>query len=86
MGMFDRIKFEMKCLKCGNLLNGFQSRDGPCKLLLLDFWEVNNFYEYCQKCKIFISFDIERRPNRELTIQDYVMTKDGSEIEHTVPE
>jgi len=71
MGMYDDIKFEMKCPKCKTKLNNFQSKDGACMMDVLDFWEVNNFYDSCPECSSWIEFNVKRRPNRKLTIKDY---------------
>lgn len=71
MGMFDDIKFEMNCPKCKTKLDNFQSKDGCCLLIELDFWEVNNFYCGCHNCNTWVEFTLKERPNRKLKIEDY---------------
>ena len=73
MGMYDDIKFEMNCPKCGTKLENFQSKSGPCAMFQLDFWEVNNFYCGCSNCNSWVEFFLKERPNRKLKIKDYKM-------------
>lgn len=50
MGMFDYISQVpvQNCRKCGQQLGAdWQSKDGPCELLELPFWQVRNFYQKC---------------------------------------
>lgn len=49
MGMFDDITDvpAMNCRKCGKPITGWQSKDGPCELEKLPYWEVRNFYTFC---------------------------------------
>lgn len=47
MGMFDWVAYSTVCSKCGKVLNGFQSKDGPCELLTLHPSEVDYFYNWC---------------------------------------
>lgn len=56
MGMFDSINFKMKCPGCGITLDTFQSKDGPCALSTLEYWEVSNFYDFCNKCDTWVEF------------------------------
>lgn len=71
MGMFDNINYEMDCPRCNHKVDNFQSKDGPCLMESLEFWEVNDFYSHCRNCGNWIEFIIERRPNRRLRITDY---------------
>ena len=73
MGMFDYIRFKMECPNCKTLMKDFQSKDGGCFMYLLNFWEVNNFYDSCGKCRTWVEFTLKlkNRPNRELTLKDY---------------
>lgn len=73
MGMYDDVEFEMNCPKCGSKVDGFQSKDGLCMLATLDFWEVNNFYSHCSKCKAWIEFN-RKKPAQPSPIEDYEMT------------
>lgn len=61
MGMYDDIKYEMACPKCGEKLDSFQSKDGSCELKVLEFWEVDNFYDMCDNCNTWVEFNL--RPN-----------------------
>ena len=60
MGMFDWIKYEAKCEKCGEQLKGFQSKDGPCELLKLEPKDVINFYTSCDKCNAWHDFTVDK--------------------------
>jgi len=71
MGMFDDINFEMKCPNCKTKIDNFQSKDGPCMMTMLEFWEVNNFYDSCPECNTWIEFTIKKKVNRKKTIKDY---------------
>jgi len=71
MGMFDYVRYEMDCPQCGNKVNDFQSKDGPCILGYLDFRQVNNFYASCKSCGHWIEFTFSGKNDR--TIDDYDM-------------
>ena len=71
MGMFDYIKFEMKCPNCNTKIDGFQSKDGACMMDVLEFYEVDNFYHSCPNCNTWVEYTLEKRPNREINIKDY---------------
>jgi len=70
MGMFDYIKFEMACPKCGAKVSGFQSKDGPCCLIELEYWEVDNFYSSCPQCQTWIEYN-RKGARQEVPISDY---------------
>lgn len=36
MGMFDWVDFKMRCPRCGEEVDGFQSKDGPLTLALVN--------------------------------------------------
>ena len=72
MGMFDWIKFQMDCPKCGTMVDGFQSKDGLCCLAELAYWEVDNFYSSCKKCGAWIEFTL-KKPKDEIPLSDYQM-------------
>ena len=75
MGMFDYIKHEMDCPKCGDKVTGFQSKDGLCCLTELEYWEVDNFYTSCRNCGVWIEFTLKRERIREkFPLEDYEMT------------
>ena len=54
MGMFDYIKYEAPCPKCGEMLDDWQSKDSECLLDTLEPWQVSHFYQSCPKCKSWI--------------------------------
>ena len=49
----------------------FQTKDGPCLLYELDWWDTNNFYTSCDHCRTWVEFTLEKRPNRKLKLEDY---------------
>lgn len=59
MGMYDSIKYECVCPVCHSKVNGFQSKDGPCLLNMLQPTEVDNFYSPCSKCGCWLEFTAE---------------------------
>ena len=71
--MFDYIKFEIKCPECGHVVNNFQSKDVGCSLGELNFWEVDNFYDFCRNCDLWIAFN-RKNPRAITPISDYEMT------------
>ena len=75
MGMFDDIKLEIKCPKCGAIVKGFQSKDGPCYLSQLDYWEVDNFYSSCPKCDVWIEFVRKSKPKVPLSDYEIIVTE-----------
>lgn len=83
MGMFDDVIFEIKCPKCKEKVNDFQTKDSVCLMRDLNFWEVNNFYSRCYNCDVWIEFTLkhQERPNRKLTIKDYKMIVTGGKKE-----
>jgi len=70
MGMFDYVKFSMKCPKCGKKVNGFQSKDGECTLNEVEYWKVRNFYSNCDNCNTWIEFNLK---NEKIPISKYKM-------------
>jgi len=72
--MFDYVKHEMDCPKCGAKITGFQSTDGPCVLAELEYWEVDNFYSSCHNCDVWVEFILRRERIREkFPLEDYEM-------------
>lgn len=67
MGMFDYVNFKMSCPTCGSEVSGFQSKDGPCYLEIIEPDTVGYFYADCHSCKswITVSRDYQRLPPRE---------------------
>jgi phage terminase large subunit GpA-like protein len=82
MGMFDWVNFKVPCPKCGGEVENFQSKDGDCLLSVLEFWQVDNFYSYCDHCEATISYTLNdnirekiriiiENIRKTLTIKDY---------------
>lgn len=73
MGMFDWIHFDIKCPNCGKVVDSFQSKDGNCKMELLEYWEVDNFYAMCD-CGNWIEYTLKNKYHRSyLPIEAYDM-------------
>lgn len=70
MGMFDYVKHEAPCYKCGNVLTEWQSKDGDCELATLDITQIDCFYEYCDNCK---SWNQYRRVNPRIGDREFVL-------------
>ena len=67
MGMFDYISdFEIKCPKCGQMVTGFQSKDGECLLRNISYKDVDNFHSFCSNCGLWLN--INRKIEREILI------------------
>ena len=59
MGMFDYIKYEAPCPKCGTKITSWQSKDGDCDLATLEPWQVRWFYAPCPGCKSWIDAKVD---------------------------
>jgi len=59
MGMYDNVKYEAPCPKCGEKITAWQSKAGPCSLATLEPWEVANFYAPCLKCHAWIDAKVK---------------------------
>ncbi|EDY82979.1 hypothetical protein VDG1235_2602 [Verrucomicrobiia bacterium DG1235] len=72
MGMYDEISVppETKCVKCGEPITGFQSKDGPCELKVLDYSEVDNFYTDCEACGHWNEY-VRKRPKPKVPFEDF---------------
>lgn len=57
--MFDNINYEAPCPNCNELLNDWQSKDGPCVLEILEPWEVKAFYTSCPKCGAWVEATVD---------------------------
>lgn len=86
MGMFDYVEFEMPCPNCGSVVDNFQSKDGSCSLGTLKIADVNNFYDFCNKCGAWIEFHRLNRPN--ISAKDYKgqWRKDNGKKWYNVPQ
>jgi hypothetical protein len=59
MGMFDNVRYEAPCYKCGHLLTGWQSKSGPCDMVTLEPWQVTNLYSICPKCAAWNEYTVD---------------------------
>lgn len=66
MGMFDWVDFTTKCPKCSKLVEGFQSKEGPCELYTIKPWQLSNFYAGCDGCGAWIEYSHNGGPESEL--------------------
>ncbi len=60
MGMFDYVKYDEVCEKCGDTLMDFQSKDSQCTLDIIEPSEVGVFYSWCDGCKTMNYFSVVR--------------------------
>jgi len=90
MGMFDYVRYWGLCPKCGEAVDEWQSKDGPCTLEVLEASRVDRFYGICDNCHTFIEvktrhnelvrgFDINRLGGRDAreSIQQGSEANDG---------
>jgi hypothetical protein len=73
MGMFDFINVEMSCPLCNRTLKNFQSKDGDRYLDTISFKDVNNFYDTCDHCNIWIEFNYKEKEMKKRKMRDYDM-------------
>ena len=75
MGMFDYITEvpEIRCVKCGKPVTGWQSKDYFCTMARIPFWYVEHFYTSCRGCGQWHSFDA-KTPPPERPFSDYEST------------
>jgi hypothetical protein len=48
MGMFNYVNFEMPCPKCGEIVRGFQTKDGHLTMNLVEIEAVVTMYSTCE--------------------------------------
>lgn len=58
MGMFDYVKYDGKCGKCGSSIKMWQSKDAECLLEYLEPKDVNHFYSNCDKCDTWNEMEV----------------------------
>ena len=56
MSCFDWVNFETVCPDCGELVDGFQSKDGRCCLEKIDPDRISNMYSACPNCGRWVEF------------------------------
>lgn len=79
MGMFNYVKFEMRCPTCGTTMRDFQTKDGD--YLYLDTVEplsVDRFYSYCRKCGTWVEY--YRKRQLPLSLEEYEVTIKPNEV------
>jgi hypothetical protein len=54
MGMYDDVEFKCDCPNCGEMVDGFQSKDGPCELKTLTPDRVLCWYSNCSHCGTWV--------------------------------
>lgn len=59
MGMFDYVKYEAPCWKCGTSLTEFQSKDHNCVLQRVSVRKVRRFYTSCPSCKAWNEYKVK---------------------------
>lgn len=68
MGMFDYVKHEAPCYKCGATISSWQSKDGDCLMEMLTTDGVDNFYADCPKCRAWNEYSIEPPTERRFVL------------------
>ena len=59
MGLFDDVKYEAPCAKCGAILTDWQSKSGPRLWgTQVEPHQVRNFYTSCDTCKQWNEYDV----------------------------
>lgn len=63
MGMYDNVIAPNVLCQCGALVDGWQSKDGPCTLDDVHINDVDNFYSHCRSCGKWFHF-IRKEPKQ----------------------
>lgn len=66
--MFDYIDYSAPCPKCGDKLEGWQSKDGDCLLALLKPHEVRHFYAACIVCGAWVDAEYSNDVVEKVTL------------------
>lgn len=85
MGMFDWVAFKCPCPECGDVLGQWQTKDGDRVLELLTPSSVDNFYDICVGCDLWIQLDRVGEKELQLTwhrMGDNTKTFKGDVIKH----
>lgn len=82
MGMYDRVSdgnkpLELECPVCGQFVTDFQSKDGPCHLVYVDYRELRNFYSSCGNCKTWLEY--KQKPLKAIDLDDYICIEERPE-------
>lgn len=73
MSMFDWVNHQMNCPKCGQLVKGFQSKDGACNMDRVEYWEVDEFHTFCSNCNTWIEYR-RKKPKNFVPLDDYELS------------
>jgi hypothetical protein len=70
--MFDWIMYQDNCPMCDKPLNGFQSKDGPCDMKMLQPEEVGKFHNRCEDdgCDTWINYQVISRNPLKVKVID----------------
>ncbi len=79
MGMFDWVDFKMPCPKCGQEVDGFQSKSGECTMELVKPSEVTNFYSWCENCGTQIEFFRKDEPDDDILKHFRMVVEEGKD-------
>jgi hypothetical protein len=74
MGMFNTVRVNIPCPKCGDNINEFQTKDEtyePLYLSEVDFWTVREFHSSCDRCDTWVSVRLKKEVIAKLTLDDY---------------
>jgi MinD superfamily P-loop ATPase len=76
---FIKVDEDVECPVCGQLLDGYETKEGPGSYILLDFRDVDKFCSRCGMCNTLIEFELnqgeEVKSRKELTISSYKNNK-----------
>ena len=73
MGLFDYVDAPDITCRCGAVVTGWQSKDGPCELGVISTANVDNYYAPCDACHAWHEFRRVRPP--DIPFEHYV--RDG---------
>lgn len=59
MGMFDYVKYEAPCWKCGAQLKDWQTKDTECLLQEVKPEDCRKFYTMCDVCKNWNEYEVK---------------------------
>jgi hypothetical protein len=76
MGMFDYVNVPITgCPYCGKEgLTDWQSKDGDCLLVTVEYWEVDNFYTHCDFCRLLVEY-VRTVPKQPIPLEYYELKK-----------
>lgn len=74
MGMYNVVKVNIPCPKCGSNVGEFQTKDeayGSLYLEVVEFWAVREFHSVCDNCDSWISVRVKPERLEKFTLDDY---------------